>query len=197
MQLFQKANSERVIWQGQQPHGQQLLGRGKLTFGVAGCVVTAIAQAMRILGVKAGCTPLEVQASGLLAKDCWAKNSSSVNIPNLISAQKSLKYGVDLDGPNKVADIAKLKYQLVQCLNAGGVALLQVDHDRKKKGGDTVGDHWTCAYAVNVSTDELFITDSATAKHEILSFEKMAGDVFWGQHKKEYVATRLITIFIS
>lgn len=181
-----------IIWQGAHPHGKMPVGRGSAVFGAVGCVVTSIAQARRILGERAGATPLDVQAAGLARDGVWAPGSSGAVVTELVRAQ-GLEVGVDLDGPGKVADPDALRSALVDCLTRDGVCLGAVDHDSALPKGDPIADHWTCIYAVD--GDDVWMTDPATARRERISLETLAGPVMWGRRRRDYRLVRVVTVY--
>ena len=180
-----------IIWQGSPPHGEKTVGRVKGLFKRVGCVVTSVAQARRILGERAGAMPLDVQAAGLSRLGVWSPGASGCNVAELVRAQ-GLEVGADLDGPGKVADVARLREAIDDCLRRGGVALVAVDQD-STRGGDAIADHWGCAYRVEV--DRLWMTDPATARVESLDWQTLAGPVRWGRVARPYQVVRVITVF--
>jgi hypothetical protein len=181
-----------VLWQGRAPWGSMTVGRGKALFGAVGCVVTSVAQARRILGERAGATPLDVQAAGLARNGVWGPGASGAVVSELVRAQ-GLDVGVDLDGPGRVAAPDVLRSAVIDCLLHGGVCLGAVDHDSALPSGDSVADHWTCIYAVD--DDNLWMTDPATARRERISFEALSGPVSWGRRRRDYRLVRVVTVF--
>lgn len=185
-----------VLWQGERKRwGPKLLGRSAtVTFAQAGCVVTAVAIAERALGHRAGSTPTDVNARGLARPGVFAAGSAGANVPELIRAQ-GLTVGADLDGPGKVADTKSLKVAILEAVKAGGVAIVCVDHDRDKPGGDEIGDHWGTIVDVDVENDVAALVDPATGDIEPLVWRTLSAPVMWGNVVKPYVATRAITVF--
>lgn len=181
-----------VLWQGDPRWARTLLGRGLATFALAGCVATSTAELRRILGERAGATPLDVQAAGLARPGVWAPGASGANVPELVRAQ-GLTVGVDLDGPGRVADPDVLRSAVADCLIRGGVCLGAVDYDRALPHGDPLADHWTCLYALD--GDDLCMTDPATARREKISWETLAGPVSWGRRRRDYRLVRVVTAF--
>lgn len=175
------------IWQGGKPHGAQYVGTSnKKTFGAVGCVVTSIAHALRVLGVKAGAMPLEVQEAGLKSGNCWGHETAMVAIQNLIDAQRGLtcvdEKRVSGRFNNTVGEIRDL---IKETITAGGCCLVWVDYDQES-GGDIDGEHWVCAHQFD---DEfLYFIDSATAKIEKISLKTMSGKVMWRTQRKYKVA---------
>ena len=180
-----------VLWQGSPPWGRQSVGRGSQTFGAVGCVVTSVTQGLRVLGARAGATPLDVQAAGLRRLGVWTPGQSGCNVPDLVRAQ-GLEVGADLDGPGKVADVARLREAIEDCLRRGGVALVAVDHDATR-GGDAIADHWGCAHREEAG--RLWFSDPATARVESVDWETLAGPVKWGRKVRPYQVVRVITVF--
>ena len=180
-----------VLWQGSPPWGRQSVGRGKETFGRVGCVATSIAQLMRVLGARVGASPLDVQAAGLKRLGVWTPGQSGANVPELVRAQ-GLDVGEDLDGPGRVADVARLKVAIEDCLRRGGVCLVAVDHD-KTRGGDAIADHWGNAHRLEAG--RLWFSDPATARVESVDWQTLAGPVKWGRATRVYQVVRVVTVF--
>lgn len=173
----------------------KLLGRSsETTIGAAGCVVTAVAIAERALGHRAGSTPVDVMERGLRRPGVWAPGAAGAHVPELVRAQ-GLTVGADLDGPGKVAHTKDLKALILECLQAKGVALVCVDHDKDKPGGDEIGDHWGTIVEVDVANDVAAMVDPATCDVEPLIWRTLSGAVTWGKAQKTYRATRAITVF--
>ena len=182
-----------VIWQGSYPHGLMSVGRGSAGCAAVGCVVTSVAMALRFLGVRAGATPMTVQTAGLARLGVWAPGASGCVVPELVRAQKGLTVGVDADGAGIAAPVDRLSPLILQTLSSGGVALLSVDYDASVKGGDSIGDHWVCAYAADDAW--LYLADPATAKVEKIGRTTLAATVMWGRRRRPYVGARAVTVF--
>lgn len=182
-----------VIWQGSYPHGPMSVGRGAQKCGAVGCVITSTAMALRLLGVRAGATPTTVQAAGLARHGVWAEGASGCVVPELVRAQTGLTVDVDADGPGVAVPVGRLSPLILDCLSAGGVALVSVDYDAGVRTGDAIGDHWVCAYAAD--DDWLYVADPATAKIERLDRTTLAATVMWGRRRRPYVVARAVTIF--
>jgi hypothetical protein len=182
-----------VIWQGSYPHGPMSVGRGNQKCGAVGCVITSVAMALRYLGVRAGATPTTVQTAGLARPGVWAPGASGCVVPELVRAQTGLAVGVDADGPGIKAPVDRLSPLILDTLAGGGVALLSVDYDAGVRGGDSIGDHWVCAYAAD--DDWLYLADPATAKVEKIDRTTLAATVMWGRRRRPYVGARAVTVF--
>jgi hypothetical protein len=114
-------------------------------------------------------------------------------VPELVRAQTGLAVGVDADGPGIAVLANRLSPLILDTLSGGGVALLSVDYDAGVRGGDSIGDHWVCAYAVDDAW--LYLADPATAKVEKIDRTTLAGAVMWGRRRRPYVGARAVTIF--
>jgi hypothetical protein len=184
-----------VLWQGDPRWGKRTVGLGQGTFGAVGCVVTSLAMALRFLGVRAGATPLQVQAAGLLRGNVWAPGQSGCVVPALVSAQVDVSPGVDLAGPGKVADKGALRELITETLAKRGVLLVAVDYDRSLPKGDPIADHWVCCHAVD--GDDVMISDPATARIERLLFQTLEGPVKWGKITRRYSVARAVSVFVD
>jgi hypothetical protein len=104
-----------------------------------------------------------------------------------------LAVDVDADGPGIKAPVDRLSPLILDCLAGGGVALLSVDYDAGVKGGDSIGDHWVCAYAADDAW--IYLADPATAKVEKVDRTTLAATVMWGRRRRPYVGARAVTVF--
>ena len=181
------------LYQGDPRWGQRTVGKGPQTFGLVGCVVTAVAEALRRLGVRAGATPLDVQAAGLLRPGVWAPGSSGAVVADLCRAQLGVGEVRDVSGAGTVTGIDELRTAILDCLARGGVALAAVDYDRDSPKGDPTAEHWGCIYAVE--GDALLMADPATAKVERLAVATLAAKVKWGRVVRPYLVVRTVLVF--
>lgn len=184
-----------VLWQGDPRWGRRTVGLGQGTFGAVGCVVTSLAMALRFLGVRAGATPLQVQAAGLLRGNVWAPGQSGCVVPALVSAQVDVSPGVDLAGPGRVADKGALRELIMETLTKRGVLLVAVDYDRSLPKGDPIADHWVCCYAVD--GDDVLMADPATARTERLLMSTLEGPVKWGKITRRYSVARAVSVLLD
>jgi hypothetical protein len=156
--------------------------------GKAGCVLTAIAMALRHFGAKAGATPLDVNNAGLLNK-AFAENSSSAFVRKLINSQKDLVAGDDVSGEDFV-----LNELIHDTLNQKGVVLAHVDYD-EKIGGDSTGEHWVLIFQHRGS--EFVAADSATATNITMDEKTLSALVLWKTKEKRYKVKRIIPIYLN
>jgi len=181
-----------VLRQSDGRWAKRLLGRSSsTTIGSSGCTVTAVAQALRVLGVRAGATPLDVQAHGVNRPGVWAEGAAGAVVSELARAQR-LTVGEDT-GAGHVAPVQPLRALILSCLDSGGVALVCVDHDHNAPGGDDIGDHWVLA--IGADADSLWVADPATGEVETLQLRTLTGPVLWGKRAKVYSVVRAVTLF--
>lgn len=182
-----------VIWQGAKPHGNQFVGNGLESFRAVGCVVTCVAMACRYLGARAGATPIDVNNKGIKL-GAFAKNSSACTVRDLIDSQGCIISGNDLPGAGRYSSVDDLRPFIETTIQRGGVCLLHVDYD-SKTGGDEIGDHWICAFAIDTNSREILCGDPATARTESLSLDTLSAVVSWQNKKKPYLVRRAVAIF--
>jgi hypothetical protein len=182
---------QKVLWQGGLPHAHLHVGNGKETFARVGCVVTSVAMACRYLGARSGALPAEVNRRGIAA-GAFPPGKSACVVRDLIDSQGCLISGKDFPGPGQHAAVDSLRPIIEQTIKAGGVLLVHVDYDAHL-GGDFIGDHWCCAYAIEDGM--LLMGDPATAKKESLFMDSLSGAVEWGSKKKKYTIKRVVSVF--
>ena len=183
-----------VLRQGDPRWSKRTLGNSAtVTIASAGCVITSVAMACRVLGVRAGATPLDVMARGIQRPGVWAKGAAGCVVPELVRAQSGLEVGEDLPGAGAAAPTQPLRKLILEALDKGGVALVCVDTDRDA-GGDVTGEHW--CLATEADGDTLWLADPATGKIESLMLRTLSGSVRWGARTtKAYSVVRAISVF--
>ena len=184
-----------VIWQGADPHGKRAVGNGQQPFALVGCVVVSVAMALRYLGVRAGASPLQVQAAGLMRPGVWAPGASGCVVPELVRAQTDVEVGEDADGAGKVAPIERLRSLLTDTIAAGGVVMVAVDTDAHLPSGDPTAEHWGTIFAID--GDDALMADPATAKVERLPLDSLSAGVRWGRRVRRYTVVRAVTVWRS
>ena len=184
-----------VLWQGSAPWGSVPVGLGAETHGAVGCLSTAVAQLLRIMGSRAGATPLHVKDMALAAGGVYADGKSGAVVTALVDAMVGLVHGVDVDGVGKVASVPDLQSAIIDALRRGGAALVCVDHDSMRRGGDPLGDHWIAAYAVD--GERLLVADPASTGTTSLDWATLAGPSRWGRVTRDYRVTRAVTVFVD
>ena len=182
-----------ILRQGDPRWGKRTIGRSaSTTIGAAGCVLTSVAMACRVLGVRAGATPLDCQARGVQRPGVWADGAAGCVVPELARAQ-GLTVGEDIPGAGAAAPTQPLRKLILEALDAGGVALVCVDTDRAT-GGDVTGEHW--CLATEADSDTLWICDPATGGLERIVLRTLSGSVRWGKAKtKAYSVVRAVSLF--
>lgn len=162
-----------VRWRGLQ------LGNGALRVGGHGCLLVALTQAVRELKVQPDALPPHVQEACRRAR-AFGPASSNLTLPTAAEAvglSSPLRARVDSE------DASVLARALEQALETGGLAILQVDHDRDRAGGDMPPDHFVLATGFRTSGIggrlELAVLDPATGREELLLWPTLTGNVRW------------------
>ena len=114
---------------------------------------------------------------------------------SLVDAMVGLVHGKDVDGVGKNASVPDLQAAIMDALKRGGAALICVDHDSTRKGGDPLGDHWLTAYAVE--GEKLMVTDPASTGTTWLHWNTLSGPSKWGHVVRDYRVTRAVTVFVD
>ena len=177
-----------VLWQGSAPWGSVPVGLGSETHGNVGCLSTSVAQLLRIMGSRAGATPLHVKEMATRTEGVYQPGHSGAVVTALVDAMVGLCAGRDVDGVGRNASVPDLQAAIMDALRRGGACLVLVDHDSMRPGGDVLGDHWLTAYAVD--GDRLLVTDPASTGTTSLSWETLAGPSKWGRVTRDYRVTR-------
>ena len=179
----------RPMWQGK---WQTPYGHGGKTIGQWGCTATALAEAQRLSGVRAGATPQTVCERALTVDPpVWAPGSSLAVLPRLArSAGFSCPDVADAWTVAKGAMSARqMSVAICDAIDGHGLAprrgfaWLHVDYT-----GDDVGEHWLMAVAYD--EDAIYCTDSAPAKVTQLDRKTLTAPVMWGAVEKRYRVVR-------
>lgn len=146
--------------QGAPQWRQTLVGLGNDTFHRSGCLVVALTQIARHMGVvDPTFSPLDLNDDG---KARGAFHGSRAIIPGLaLCANLQAPAAMRVDAKTGASSKA-LTDCLLATLEAGWCALVQVDHDSSKPGGDEAGDHWIAALASRAG--EVICADPATGR---------------------------------
>ena len=179
----------RVMWQGayKGPYGH-----GGKTIAQWGCTATALAEAQRLSGVRAGATPQTVCERALtVSPPVWAPGSSLAVLPRLARSA-----GFSCPDTTEAWTVAKgamttrqLSVAICDAIDGHGLAprrgfaWLHVDYT-----GDDVGEHWVMAVAYD--DDVIYCTDSAPAKVTQLDRKTLTAPVMWGAVEKRYRVVR-------
>lgn len=161
------------------------------TIGRSGCLLTAITQAVRALGVDVSATPVAVQERAI---SHWrAKHGANPWLCPFVELPPS---GPPKPGPNAVLDLVAeaaglhsdpaarvdnnpelMQVVLDKTLLNGGLCILHVDYD-----GDGRGDHF--ALALRIDDDKIHYADPATGTEgriDLRSLVTAPGGHSWGQ----------------
>lgn len=179
----------KPMWQGKwtTPYGH-----GGKTIAQWGCTATALAEAQRLSGVRAGATPQTVcERAATVDPPVWAPGSSMAVLPRL--ARSAGFSCPDADGAWTVAKGAMTTRQMSVAICDAidghglaprrGFAWLHVDYT-----GDDVGKHWLMAVAYD--DDAIYCTDSAPARVIQLDRKTLTAPVMWGAVERMYRVVR-------
>lgn len=173
----------KALGQGDKRWSKTKLGEGGSTIGVAGCLVTCIAQALREFAVDTEATPLTVQAKAL-AWPVRAFRGAAAVIAE-VAAANGLRVA---ERVNEVEGQVMLAGVLASALKVGKLALLHVDHD-VDRGGDVDADHWVLAVEwreVEGGDPVILYRDPATGDDGTLSGRTLTGPTVWGTKPRIY-----------
>lgn len=179
----------RAMWQGKYP---QPYGHGGKSIAQWGCTATALAEAQRLSGVRAGATPQTVCERALtVSPPVWAPGSSLAVLPRMArSAGFSCPDTGDAWTVAKGAMTARqMSVAICDAIDGMGLAprrgfaWLHVDYT-----GDDVGEHWIMAVAYD--DDVIYCTDSAPARVVQLDRKTLTAPVMWGAVERRYRVVR-------
>jgi hypothetical protein len=157
---------------------QLVLGDGPRTIGQAGCLLVALCEAARELGVS-DIMPPQLNSLGR-QKGAFIGSAA-------ISEELGRVAGLDV-GKKVVGDESILRGQILAALRDGGRCLLHVDKDANGSG-----DHWVLA--VNfVEPDRIQYADPATGNDAELNARSLNGATIWGTTPKVYRVTGVRTV---
>lgn len=174
--------------QGAPQWRQTLVGLGNDTFHRSGCLVVALTQIARHLGVAdRDYLPTDLNNDG---KARGAFYGSGAIIPSL-----ALCAGLQSPSAMRVNAEAGAKAMtdcLLATLEAGWCALVQVDHDSSKPGGDEAGDHWIAALASRAG--EVICADPATGRVVQLDPVMLRGLAEWPSGVRLYEVRAVVPV---
>lgn len=159
------------------------LGEGPSTIGRGGCLLCCLTMAARELGTRPSLLPVHANLEFL---DAGAFHGDALVIH--LAAPT-----IGLDAP--LADRVKappgsgaLRDAVEDAIFAGGLAILHVDHDGDRPGGDADGDHFVLAH--KIEGNRLHCLDPAVGR-VLLSWPGLesVSDVVWGKgdHRRYHV----------
>jgi len=164
------------------------VGRSKKKFRDVGCTLTAVAQAIRKLGVDGAATGVTVQTRCLAA---WDKVEGSKTMPYAAGSAAAF-VGVLGNGNGVVVHDKinlvepKMHDVLIDSLKAGHPVLLLVDHD-----GKPGVDHWLCALALD--GDDIVYADPDGGYEGRMSRTLLEGYSPNGRHRYKVLGIRVVT----
>lgn len=181
------ADPGRVLWQGASQWRDMKVGLSDQRCAQVGCVLTAVAQACRILGVRAGATPQTVNDAGLKhAPAVWLpERPAAAIIPRLCRANRLACASEPIEG-----SAAEMREAITLSISGGGLALVHVDYT-----GDERGEHWILAHAVEDGV--IRACDPATARVEFLGLDALSGTAKWGSVSKTYTVAKVRPIYVG
>jgi hypothetical protein len=168
----------RILRQNDREWRADHLGEGVASIGRYGCLLVVLTQALIELGLEPQANPKDINARLKKAR-AFAPSSSSLVLPHAAAA---LGLTSPLDARVDSADPAALVPAIETTLATGGLAVLHVDHDAARKGGDGAPDHFTLATALKAQPDgtvKLANLDPATGREELLDWPALTGTVRW------------------
>lgn len=173
-----------ILWQGDKRWGKAKLGEGGSTIGKAGCLLTCLAMAARVLHVDDEATPLTVQENAIKAGGRPFRGPAAI-IHEVAVASGMLVAGRVNEAEGQMA----LREAIAGAIAAGHVALLHVDHD-EDRAGDYDADHWVLATSVihgDAKDDDVVIyADPATADEGTINMRTLAGIAVWAGKPRTY-----------
>lgn len=183
---------EGLLRQNDPRWGSHQLGKGTLTIGKAGCLLTCLVMAANRLRSESK-TPLEADA---LCTAAGAFNGSLIVVPKAAEV-------LGLRAPDAARVRAKpgdlhLTATIRDTLQQDGLAIVHVDHDSKLPLGDPEGDHFVLAFRVvkpDIGPEHYECVDPAPGAVVWLDTTSCEGTSKWGKQFKQYKATGVIPVW--
>jgi hypothetical protein len=164
------------------------VGRSKQKVKAVGCTATAVAQAIRKLGVDSTTDAVRVMKNALAA---WDGVEGSSSMPYAAGSAAAfvgrLGQGNGVVVHDKINLVQpQLHYKLTEALKAKHPVLMMVD-----KNGDTSIDHWLCALALD--DEDVVYADPDGGYEGRMSRTTLEGYSPTGKHKYRVLGIRVIT----
>lgn len=162
-----------VLYQADSRWSQLRLGDGPSTIGKAGCLLTCLTMAARILGTRPALIPPHANKA---FQDAAVYDGDRLRVHDaapvlgLLAPLSERVVGQPGD--------PHLKDALRDAFGQDGLAILHVDYDGTKPGGDVSGDHFILAAGWNPST--VLCNDPAVGRMS-LSWPLLEGLAVWGK----------------
>jgi hypothetical protein len=161
------------------------------TVGSKGCTLTCVAQAVQELTdlvVNPEIALYTAQLVGALVDKNGRVPGALLNIP-LLAEQFNL-----IAPPGERTDMAKHGERAIrECLDhafAKGMAILWVDHDRTRAGGDEQGDHYVLG--LRIEDGAIVCADPATGTDCRINLGTLEGPAPWGRRTYRVMGVRPI-----
>jgi len=161
------------------------------SIGAKGCGLTGAAQLQREFGIRLDATPLTAQADAIARFRALGGNASllpAIRLPvthpfqpgvNIVWATAFDSLGMRISPcVDQSAGLKAMRGAILGALLTGGRAMLNVDHDEHRKGGDPEGDHYVTALRLDV--DRIVYADPADGAEWSLPVGTLTGPATWG-----------------
>lgn len=171
-------NLPEPLYQSDRHWASLTLGEGPATIGRGGCLLLCLTMAARILGTRPSILPVHANLEFL---DVNAFHGDALVIH--LAAPT-----LGLDAPLKERVKAPpgsgvLRDATEDALFSGSLAILHVDHDGDRPGGDVDGDHFILAH--RIEGNRLLCMDPAVGRVSLTwPGLESAGEVLWGKEDR-------------
>jgi hypothetical protein len=165
------------------------------------CTLAAMLMAGRIFE---SCTLDLDELEDLALKSSAFHKGGMMLLPHVLAPAMGLKAPaasrLSMD-ENPGITMAQMQGRIASCINGGGCALLCVDHDLARAGGDADGDHYVLGVGWErpwqaQNAQRLIYLDPAVGRAGALSFVSLEGEALWGTPRRAYKvrSVRLVSL---
>jgi hypothetical protein len=163
-----------------------VLGHGPGSVGRYGCLELVLTMAARILETRPALLPPAANRAFLEADafQHWEpKTGAIIRADRLVPALAAPAIGLEAPNSDALKSVPCDPHliDVIKAALSGGLAILHVDHDGGRPGGDEEPDHFVLAYTATPNWDRVLCLDPAVGRVQIgiPSLESL-GEVVWG-----------------
>ena len=182
-----------TLWQADPRWSTLMLGHGPARIGRAGCLLTILTEAARILAGRHGLLPPHANEQLRQTPGAFVAAGTDIRGDSLVVEVAARALGMESPQSERVDGDNEALREAIEAALLRGLAILHVNHD-----DDISGDHFILANGRGEG-GTVEALDPALARTVVLSWPELTADVHWNKKPKHYtvVAVRPIRTVAS